>query len=184
MKKFLLFMAGFLAGICYICLAYGGAFLLSAWFASHIFSGNRSLVLLLSLSILAVVGFYLLSPLFSKKLCCGKYAFPIGAFLAGDFVLLAIPLFKVLEPKRLVEIADGSKELAQNYAYLIMVLIVGITCLVISFLVTVLFAQFRRFRDMSMQLEAQNVQLRAAMEAQQAEIQASAPTSSQETREE
>jgi len=99
-------------------------------------------------------------------------------------VLLAIPLFKVLEPKRLVEIADGSKELAQNYAYLIMVLIVGITCLVISFLVTVLFAQFRRFRDMSMQLEAQNAQLRAAMEAQQAEMQASAPTSSQETREE
>lgn len=158
MKKFLLFTVGFFAGMAYIGLSFGGAFLLSAWLASHGLSNKQPVILLAFLCFIAVVGFYLLSRLFSKTFHVDKSAFPIGAFLTGDGVLLSIPLLNVLEPKRLVEIAGGNKALAQNYANLILVLIVGITCLVISWLVWVLFGQFRRFREMSMQLERQNAQ--------------------------
>ena len=178
MKKFLLFLMGFFAGLLYVSLMFGGGYVLSAWWAGHGLAGKAPLILLASISFVAVVGFYLLSPLFSKKIGCNKYAFPIGAFLTGDFGLLAIPLFKVLDTDRLLAIANNDKALVRTYTYLIMVLIAGVTFLVISWMISVLFAQFRRFRAMSMELEAQNAALRASL-AQAATAQATAEAETQ-----
>ena len=178
MKKFLLFLLGFFSGLLYVSLMFGGGYLLCAWWAGHGLAGKAPLIVLGVISFVAVVGFYLLSPLFSKKIGCNKYAFPIGAFLTGDFALLAIPLFKVLNVDRLLAIANNDKALVRTYTYLIMVLIAGITFLVISWMISVLFAQFRRFRAMSMELEAQNAALRASL-AQAATAQATAEAETQ-----
>ena len=178
MKKFLLFLLGFFAGLVYVSLMFGGGYLLCAWWAGHGLAGKTPLIVLGVISFVAVVGFYLLSPLFSKKIGCNKYAFPSGAFLTGDFALLAIPVFKVLNVDRLLAIANNDKALVRTYTYLIMVLIAGITFLVISWMISVLFAQFRRFRAMSMELEAQNAALRASL-AQAATAQATAEAETQ-----
>ena len=163
MKKFLLFLLGFFAGLLYVGLMFGGGYVLCAWWAGHGLTGKTPMILMASICFVALVGFYLLSPLFSKKIGCNKYAFPIGVFLTGDFALLAIPLFKVLDTDRLLAIAKNNRELVKTYTYLIMVLIAGITFLVLSWMITVLFAQFRRFRAMSMELEAQHAAMRASL---------------------
>lgn len=162
MKKFLLFTAGFLAGIVYIALTFLGGFQISFWSASHGLAGKTPLLLLVYLMVSATVGFYLLSWLFKAKLQA-KNSFPLGAFLMGDAILISVPVMKVLSVEHLKKVSGNSETLAKTYAYLILVLVAGVTCLVISWLMKLMIGQFRKFRQMSIALEAQNAALRASL---------------------
>ena len=170
MKKFLLFSAGFLAGAAYILLGFVAAFQISFWSASHGLSGKEPLILLACISLALVICFYILSWVFSKKLHCGKHAFPIGSFLAGDGLLLSVPLLKILDVEHLKTVVGNDGAMAKTYAYLVMVTVAAITFLVVSWMISVLFAQFKKFRMMSELLAAQNAALLAQAAQAQAQV--------------
>ena len=81
----------------------------------------------------------------------------------GDAILISVPVMKVLSVEHLKKISGNSETLAKTYAYLILVLVAGVTCLVISWLMKLMIGQFRKFRQMSIALEAQNAALRASL---------------------
>ena len=101
--------------------------------------------------------FFVITHFFGKKTTELRSFFPIGVFLAADTVLAVILTQDMLNGEKLIARAGGKENiwLAQSYAKCGFVLILGLVMLVVSFLISVLFRQFKKFQAMAAAYEAQ-----------------------------
>ena len=146
LAKLGLFWAGFAMGVLFVCLYFG---LIYTFFYRLIvagMAGKTALVLLAVLGVLGIPLFFVLARLV-RRMDAGRYAFPLGAFLTADAALLSVPLFDLMAPAKLMYYAKGSKELAQTYAYSLVVMITALVFLVLCWLISVLFVAFRYFQS-------------------------------------
>lgn len=160
-KKALRSLAGILLGLLFVALYYPGIFLLSCLVAKAAPGGSAAQILLGLLGVAVLFPFFWLNRWLTKRLACGRNAFPAGAFLAADALLLAIPLADLLNAARLLRLAGGDKALAQQYVKNCAVLIFALVLLVVSWLITVFWRVFKRFRAMSEALERELAAARA-----------------------
>jgi len=164
-KKPLRSVAGILLGVLFVVLYYPGIFLLACLVSGAQPDNRAAQILLGGLGVLVLVPFFWLGRLLTKKLGCGRNAFPAGAFLAADALLAAIPLADLLNAARLLKLAGGDKVLAQQYAMNCAVLIFALVLLVISWLISVFWRVFRRFAAMTEAYEREANEAAKAKEA-------------------
>ncbi|MBO5789356.1 MAG: hypothetical protein J6R42_05365 [Clostridia bacterium] len=163
MKKTLLFICGFLGGVLYVLLGFVGPFVLVASCFVSQNAGKTPNIWLGALCLASIVGFFFLTKLFRDRWHCSKFAFPLGVFLAADMLLLSIPLFNLLDSKKLLLLVGGNeyKWLADAYIRLVAELIVLLTLLVVVWMISLLLGQFKKFRRLAELLEAQQAQVQA-----------------------
>lgn len=164
-KKALRSLFGVLLGILFVALYYPGIFLLACLVAKAAPAAPVAQILLGVLGTAVLFPFFWLGRRLTGWLACGRNAFPAGAFLAADALLLAIPLCDLLNAARLLQLAGGDKALAQQYAKNCAVLIFALVLLVVAWLITVFWGVFKRFRAMSEALERELAAARAASTA-------------------
>ncbi|MBO7150423.1 MAG: hypothetical protein J6V82_01595 [Clostridia bacterium] len=144
----LLAICGALAGGFYVFLYFGGIFYL--YFRAVTPAKERSMLVLLSaLAALGIVLFFVLSHFVAKWIKAGRFAFPIGAFLVSDGALLSVFLLKLIDPKKMLALANNNTELAKSYIFGMMVMIAALTVQVVCWLISLLFAAFRYFQKVN-----------------------------------
>ncbi len=160
--KPLRFLAGLAAGVLFVCLFYPAAYLLACLLARAGLPDRWPQIVLCALCVLVLPLFFWLRSQTDRLLACGQIAFPAGAFLAADLMMLAIPAFDLLNAARLLEYADNSQPLARQFAYNSIVLIFGLVLLVLCWLISVLWKLLLRFRAMTEALEREEAREKAA----------------------
>lgn len=163
--KLLRFLAGLAVGVLFVCLFYPAAYLLACLLARAGLAGRWPQIILCALCVLVLPLFFWLRRRADRLLSCGQIAFPAGAFLAADLMMLAIPAFDLLNAARLLEYADNSQPLARQFAYNSVVLIFGLVLLVLCWLISVLWKLLLRFRAMTEALEREEAREKAAAAA-------------------
>lgn len=160
--KLLRFLAGLAAGVLFVCLFYPAAYLVACLLAHAGLPNRWPQIILCALCVSALPLFFWLRKQTDRLLACGQIAFPAGAFLAADLMMLAIPAFDLLNAARLLEYADKSQALARQFAYNSVVLIFGLVLLVLCWLISVLWRILQRFRAMTEALEREEAREKAA----------------------
>lgn len=163
--KLLRFLVGLAVGVLFVCLFYPAAYLLACLLARAGLAGRWPQIILCALCVLVLPLFFWLRSQADRLLSCGQIAFPAGAFLAADLMMLAIPAFDLLNAARLLEYADNSQPLARQFAYNSVVLIFGLVLLVLCWLISVLWKLLLRFRAMTEALEREEAREKAAAAA-------------------
>lgn len=163
--KPLRFLVGLAAGVLFVCLFYPAAYLLACLLARAGLPDRWPQIILCALCVLVLPLFFWLRKKTDRLLACGQIAFPAGAFLAADLMMLAIPVFDLLNAARLLEYADKSQPLARQFAYNSVVLIFGLVLLVLCWLISVLWKLLLRFRAMTEALEREEAREKAAAAA-------------------
>ena len=178
MKKYALNFCWFFSGVCYVLGYYVLSALGCAWIASLGVTSSFPQILLTILSFLGIVIFFVITHFFGKRAPAIRTIFPIGVFLTADTVLVVILAKDLLSSKRLLELAGGEEQLwlAQSYAKCGFVLILGLVLLVVAWLISVLFRQFKKFQAMAAAYEAQNAAARAALDIPEAPTIPDSPT--------
>ena len=160
----LLAVFGALIGGFYVFAYFGGALYLY-YRAVSPENEKKMLLLLGGVGLVGIVLFFILSHFVAKWIKSGRYAFPIGAFLVSDGGLVSVFLLKLMDPEKMIALANGSTDLAKSYVFGMMVMIATLTIQVVCWLITLLFAAFRYFQRMNFGAPAPTVQ-RAEIEAE------------------
>ena len=96
----------------------------------------------------------------------GRFAFPIGAFLVSDGALISVFLLKLIDPQKMLALANNNTELAKSYIFGMMVMIAALTVQVICWLISLLFAAFRYFQKVNFSAAPASAASRAELEAE------------------
>ena len=170
--RLLIGILGVTIGGFYVLAYFGGVFYL--YYRAVSPANEKGMLFLLGgLGVLGIVLFFVLSHFVAKWIKGGRYAFPIGAFLVSDGGLVSVFLLKLMTPEKMLEIANGSTDLAKSYLYGMMVMIAIVTIQVVCWLITLLFAAFRYFQRVNFSAPAPaperaeiEAELRAKIEAE------------------